>query len=187
MLIVWPGWKCCKPRVLTFDEFLAIPPCATGKHSTVEEKPPLQKAPPVDEHDAPAPKPIAAQKPPTNSSTSLKVQPAATPVRTPSPAPQESESDDPSLPIPPNTTCRRKGCDTSSDASGEPVGNKEECIYHPGQPLFHEGSKGWTCCKRRVLEFDEFLKIQGCKRKTKHLFRGSKKPSENEEAVLNVR
>jgi hypothetical protein len=40
-------------------------------------------------------------------------------------------------------------------------------------PIFHEGSKGYTCCKRRVLEFDEycrlvdeidyrFLKIPGC-------------------------
>ena len=35
--------------------------------------------------------------------------------------------------------------------------------FHPGQPVFHEGSKGWSCCARRVLEFEEFLKIKGCK------------------------
>ena len=40
-------------------------------------------------------------------------------------------------------------------------------------PIFHEGSKGYSCCKRKVLEFDEylqrlatadhrFLKIPGC-------------------------
>ena len=40
-------------------------------------------------------------------------------------------------------------------------------------PIFHEGSKGYSCCKRKVLEFDEylpkftvtkgrFLKISGC-------------------------
>eukprot|EP01108_Squamamoeba_japonica_P005566 TRINITY_DN4443_c0_g1_i2.p1 TRINITY_DN4443_c0_g1~~TRINITY_DN4443_c0_g1_i2.p1 ORF type:complete len:130 (-),score=22.05 TRINITY_DN4443_c0_g1_i2:8-397(-) len=23
-------------------------------------------------------------------------------------------------------------------------------------------SKGWSCCRRKVLEFDEFLKIEGC-------------------------
>jgi len=51
----------------------------------------------------------------------------------------------------------------------------EECIYHPGQALFHEGSKGWTCCKRRVLEFDEFMKIAGCKKKKRHLFVGKGK------------
>ena len=58
------------------------------------------------------------------------------------------------------------------------------------QPIFREGSKvrpkddscltcpqstplvpskGYLCCKRRVLEFDEFLKIGGCKT-GKHLF-----------------
>lgn len=29
--------------------------------------------------------------------------------------------------------------------------------------------QGYLCCKRRVLEFDEFLKIQGCKT-GRHLF-----------------
>ena len=34
--------------------------------------------------------------------------------------------------------------------------------------LHHRG-KGYLCCKRRVLEFDEFLKIEGCK-KGRHVF-----------------
>jgi len=54
--------------------------------------------------------------------------------------------------------------------------HEEECVYHPGVPLFHEGSKGWTCCKRRVLEFDEFMKIEGCKRRNRHCYVGKKKP-----------
>lgn len=33
------------------------------------------------------------------------------------------------------------------------------------------GSKGYSCCSRRVLEFDEFLKIAPCKEAT-HLFIG---------------
>jgi len=41
--------------------------------------------------------------------------------------------------------------------------------------FFHEGSKGYSCCKRRVLEFDEFMKIEGCKTKDRHLFVGSGK------------
>jgi len=41
-------------------------------------------------------------------------------------------------------------------------------------PLFHEGSKGWTCCKRRVLEFDEFMKIEGCKKRKRHCFVGKR-------------
>lgn len=51
----------------------------------------------------------------------------------------------------------------------------EKCIHHPGHPVFHEGSKGWSCCKKKVLDFDEFLKIEGCETKTKHMFVGSGK------------
>ena len=50
----------------------------------------------------------------------------------------------------------------------------QKCVYHPGQALFHEGSKGWTCCKKRVLEFDEFMKIPGCKERPRHCFIGKK-------------
>ena len=63
-------------------------------------------------------------------------------------------------------------------------------MYHPGQPIFHEGSKGWTCCKRRVLEFDEFMRIEGCKKKARHMYIGSGKKSKSkdeEEKVENVR
>lgn len=49
------------------------------------------------------------------------------------------------------------------------------CVYHPGQAVFHEGSKGWSCCKRRVLEFDEFMKIEGCKTRDRHCFVGKRK------------
>lgn len=59
-------------------------------------------------------------------------------------------------------------------------------MYHPGRALFHEGSKGWTCCKRRVLEFDEFMKIEGCKKKKRHLFVGKSRAG-GEEKVETVR
>lgn len=38
------------------------------------------------------------------------------------------------------------------------------------------------CCKRRVLEFDEFLKIEGCKQ-GKHCFVGKAKDPSVQEAV----
>lgn len=93
---------------------------------------------------------------------------------TPSPAPPpESEDDDPSLEIPDGRICRRKGCGKTYK-KGQSREN-ETCVHHPGAPLFHEGSKGYTCCKRRVLEFDQFMKIEGCKTSNKHLFIGSGK------------
>lgn len=101
----------------------------------------------------------------------------------PPPAP-ESDSDDPSLDIPPNTTCRRRGCNAQYSPSASR--DDEECVHHPGQPIFHEGSKGWGCCKKRVLEFDEFMKLPGCKTKGRHMFVGKGKKS-GEEKVNEVR
>jgi hypothetical protein len=178
-----PGWKCCKPRVLTFDEFLSIPPCTTGKHSTVDDTP------------APAPKP--AEDAPTLSSTAPSETEIAQPVAvpripqaqnrpSPSPAPPESEDDDPSLEIPAAQICRRRGCGATYTPGSSREG--ESCVFHPGAPLFHEGSKGYTCCKRRVLEFDQFLKLEGCTTKGRHLFVGSgKKGGSSEEKLDTVR
>jgi hypothetical protein len=60
-------------------------------------------------------------------------------------------------------------------------------VHHPGAPIFHEGSKGWSCCKRRVLEFDQFMNIEGCKTKPKHLFVGKAKDKDTEEKLDTVR
>lgn len=180
------GWKCCKPRYLTFDEFLSIPPCTTGKHSTVDDTP--QPDPPpsqVPEDVPPPPKPIA-----TNGHIPEKKvsrAPQAAPPAAPPPVQPESDSDDPAAEITPNITCRRRGCNVASTEESKVSREGEECVYHPGQALFHEGSKGWTCCKRRVLEFDEFMKIEGCKTKERHLFVGSKKDPNKEEEVSNIR
>lgn len=98
-------------------------------------------------------------------------QPAEGPAT--APQPPESEEDDPSLEIAEGKECRRRACTASYRKGASREG--EKCQHHPGVPIFHEGSKGYTCCKRRVLEFDEFMKIEGCKVKDKHMFIGSGK------------
>ncbi|KAL8832206.1 MAG: hypothetical protein Q9191_000422 [Dirinaria sp. TL-2023a] len=191
LLTFMVGWQCCTTRVLTFDEFLDIPPCTTGKHSTVNDAPNSKPAqsPDVTQGQNASPKPVSV----TNTApTSFPIpripralQPEPSTTATPAP---ESDSDDSLLAIPPGKVCKRHGCNAvspSEDSSGSR--EAKECIYHPGQALFHEGSKGWTCCKRRVLEFDEFLKIEGCKRKNRHLFIGRHKTTELEEALFVVR
>jgi hypothetical protein len=179
------GWKCCKPRVLTFDEFLSIPPCTTGKHSTTDIPPTIEKkqgGQDISESTTPPVKPVASIPEASRAPIS-----APQPTATPPPPPPESEDDDPSLEIPKGKICRRKAC--NEEYTGDRAG--EKCVYHPGAPLFHEGSKGYTCCKRRVLEFDEFMKIEGCKTKDKHLFVGSgekaKGNSGGEEVLETVR
>jgi len=170
------GWKCCKPRVLTFDEFMQISPCTTGKHSTVDDTP-VTAAPITQEEVPQAPKPVAETD--TSSRVPQPVPQAAHEAPPPEP---ESSSDDISIPVAPGTTCRRRGCGIQATADTASSRDGESCIYHPGVALFHEGSKGWTCCKRRVLEFDEFLKITGCQKKDRHLFVGSGKKGGKEGA-----
>ncbi|RFU76970.1 zinc-binding [Trichoderma arundinaceum] len=178
------GWKCCKPRVLTFDEFMEIPPCTTGTHSTTEKPPPVEEKPQIDE--AALAKKIAEAS--VSAPTRLPIQPAQH-IPTPPPPPPDSEDDDPSLEIPDGAECRRKACGAKYKKGSAREG--EECVHHPGVPIFHEGSKGYSCCKRRVLEFDQFMKIEGCKTKEKHLFVGSgkkdKAESGNEEILTTVR
>ncbi len=160
------GWKCCKPRVLTFDEFLSIPPCTTGKHSTTDVPPQIEKTQSSEVPDVQA----APETAPAPSRAPIA---APQTVPTPPPPAPESENDDPSLDIPDGKTCRRRTCGAQYKAGQSREG--EKCVYHPGVPIFHEGSKGYTCCKRRVLEFDEFMRIEGCETKDRHLFIGSGK------------
>jgi disease resistance protein len=56
--------------------------------------------------------------------------------------------------------CTKQGCRKEyTDAD-----NKENsCTYHDGKPIFHDIKKGWTCCNQIVYDWEEFMKIQGCK------------------------
>ncbi|KAJ1552121.1 Cysteine and histidine-rich domain-containing protein 1 [Nowakowskiella sp. JEL0078] len=55
--------------------------------------------------------------------------------------------------------CTRRGCGKSFK---DDENNEAACEFHSGGPVFHEGLKGWSCCSKRVIDFDEFLKIPGC-------------------------
>ncbi|KAL7627970.1 hypothetical protein AAE478_002166 [Parahypoxylon ruwenzoriense] len=176
------GWKCCKPRVLSFDEFLEIPPCTKGKHSTTDLPPEIEKKP-VENIDPNSPALSLAAKLAEAAETLPGRAPLAPqPAPTAPPPPPESEDDDPSLEIPDGKVCRRKGCNVAYK-KGQARSNDEKCVHHPGAPIFHEGSKGYTCCKRRVLEFDQFMKIEGCKTSPRHLFIGSGQEKSKEKAA----
>ncbi|WVQ74613.1 hypothetical protein IAR50_004214 [Cryptococcus sp. DSM 104548] len=198
------SWSCCKDTnkpVLEFDAFMKLPPCATGTHTSAPRAPP----------SAPAQKPDSSNSAPamtslkdgveTYGSAPPKVEnqtPVLTPASTPTAAAivggkkaeeekkevKEEEQDDLSLAVPEGARCKRTACGALWE--GEQVsrgeGEKAVCRYHPQSAVFHEGSKGYLCCKRRVLEFDEFIKIKGCK-EGKHLFVGQKKDETKEEFV----
>ncbi len=143
---------------------MTIEPCTEGKHSTTDLPPKIEKKEVepslVETTNIPPPPPRA---------------PISAPQSAPTPPPPlaESDDDDESIEILDGRVCRRKACGVSYQKGSSREG--EQCVHHPGVPIFHEGSKGYTCCKRRVLEFDQFMKIEGCKTKNRHLFVGSGK------------
>ncbi|KAK6099198.1 hypothetical protein MT418_000639 [Batrachochytrium dendrobatidis] len=158
------GWSCCTKRVTDFDAFLKIPGCTTGTHT--------DKAPEASVSVAAVSTTATDPKKSDNGVETFTMAsvPAALPASIPAvtaPVFLEKDMHDPADAIvAPGTLCKRKTCGQSflDDTS-----RSQECIHHPGAPVFHEGSKGWSCCTRRVLEFDEFLKIKGCST-SKHRF-----------------
>ncbi|TFY70522.1 hypothetical protein EVG20_g2471 [Dentipellis fragilis] len=173
------SWSCCntvnKP-VLEFDEFMKIPGCIRGNHSA--EPPKAEKTEqPAKENNAVKLTETDGQKEsytsvPVSVAPRVQSTPAVASAKPAAPAPPVEEEEDLDAQVPPGTKCRHHACEVrfASDAEhrrGDGPGTV--CTYHPGQPIFHEGSKGYMCCKRRVLEFDEFLKIEGCKQ-GRHVF-----------------
>jgi hypothetical protein len=159
--------------VLTFEEFMEIPACTEGTHSATDKPPELPKPAPETEAEL-------AQKIDKLNAAPAAAAAARTPVAvaqhapTPPPPPPESEDDDAALEIPDGRPCRRKGCGATYSSAAGRAGD-EKCVHHPGVAIFHEGSKGYSCCKRRVLEFDQFMALEGCATKDRHLFVGSGK------------
>lgn len=149
-----------------------IPPCTQGKHSTTDKPPQIEKkqetnselAVKIAAASAPARKPVAAQ-----------------PVAAPPPQQPEDEEDDPSVEVPDGAACKRRGCGAAYKKGSGREG--ESCVHHPGVPIFHEGSKGYSCCKKRVMEFDQFMQLEGCDMKDRHLFVGSGKDQEKKAAA----
>lgn len=184
------GWKCCKPRVLTFDEFLAIPPCTTGQHSAVDDGPKVEfsdtsqigaEVVQPKEEEVRKVKPLSERAKESLAASVASAGVVGTPrSSTPQPQVLEEDSDDEAEEVPHGATCKRKTCGETSKG-GKRNRSEEKCIFHPGIPVFHEGSKGYTCCKRRVLEFDEFMRIKGCKEREGHCFIGKREKAREAE------
>lgn len=158
------GWQCCPKRVDDFDEAMSLPGCTLGPHhsETPALKAQVMRNKPVDPKYLPkstsadgvetfsVPGALSASSPASSS--------AVTPVP---PVQIVEEPDDPlDAVIAVGTKCRHNGC---KDAFVDDSSRTEPCVYHPGLAVFHEGSKYWSCCKPRCAEFEEFLKIEGCK------------------------
>ncbi|KAH9005184.1 chord-domain-containing protein [Lactarius hatsudake] len=173
------SWSCCntvnKP-VLDFDEFMTIPGCTRGVHT----------------EDAPKVEPKETPSTPNKSLTMTETSDGKEVYTTRSALSRPQGPTEPTAAIPaapPASDKKAEADEDDSDASGCKVtfvSNEEnrngdgpgtKCVYHPGA--------GYFCCKRRVLEFDEFLKIEGCA-EGRHLF-VPKSRGDHAEEVVNCR
>lgn len=159
------GWQCCSKRVVDFDEAMSLPGCALGPHKSIapELKTQVMRNKPVDPKYLPKTS-VGGVETFDLGGAATAPRPAKLTAGVVAPAPPAivEEPDDPmDAVIEVGTKCRHNGCHRGVFAGDD--SRTETCVYHPGLAVFHEGNKYWTCCKPRCAEFEEFLKIPGCK------------------------
>lgn len=181
------GWSCCKRRTTDFSDFLSIVGCTKGPHN--KEKPPEPVKPDVkssgerkegedlkpkfNEYIISAPKPQNAIHRPSPDEPVVRLQhkvasslkAALEKLKLSENAAEKKEEDSDEIKI--GTSCKNGGCTKSFEG---PASNSETCMYHSGCPIFHEGMKYWSCCKRKTSDFNTFLSQEGCTKGT-HLWR----------------
>ncbi|XP_042560174.1 cysteine and histidine-rich domain-containing protein 1-like [Clupea harengus] len=176
------GWSCCKRRTTDFSDFLSIAGCSKGPHN--KEKPPEPEKPEGNKEDGDnqktfnerviqAPKPLEAIQRPSGDEPLVRLQQkvssslkqALEKLKISPDVEEKKDEDGDEIKI--GTTCKNGGC---TKLFNGPESNEEVCLYHAGFPIFHEGMKYWTCCKRKTCDFNTFLSLEGCTRGT-HLWR----------------
>lgn len=204
----WSCCKDTNKPVMEFDQFLAIPGCSTtNAHSTEKQAlPTIKNGAVVDDADPlPAAADVQAESKRANAKemsakadntadilqplsgmsllaaqNATAAQSTSSPTNQPHAQDQAVEEQDPAdadATLSPGVVCKRAGCGYKH-GGGVRDRSSESCKHHKGSPIFHEGSKGWSCCKRRVLDFNDFLQIQPCTTsKFGHLFVGAAKPA----------
>ncbi|KAF7206513.1 cysteine and histidine-rich domain-containing protein 1 [Nothobranchius furzeri] len=181
------GWSCCKRRTTDFSDFLSIAGCTKGPHN--KEKPPEPVKPDVktsgekkeleaqkpkfNEYIISAPKPQEAICRPSSNEPMVRLQnkvsaslkQALEKLKLSENTAEMKEEDGDEVKI--GTSCKNGGCTKNFEG---PTSDSDVCLYHTGVPIFHEGMKYWSCCKRKTSDFNTFLSQEGCTKGT-HLWR----------------
>ncbi len=141
------SWSCCnetpagRPQ-LEFDAFMQIKGCAEAPSHTTEKQELPEGAKPI-QTSAPA-----AEAGPSRAS--IPAAPVATASKAQQPtAPKPEEQDPEEAQVQAGAQCKRSGCKVAFEG-GSRDRSKEQCRYHKGVAIFHEGSKvGPLACYSR--------------------------------------
>ncbi|CAK9296790.1 unnamed protein product [Gordionus sp. m RMFG-2023] len=151
-------WSCCSKKCINFTDFLNIPGCCKGKHlneKPVEEKPKEFKAIYVK-----STKELPIDRPSINE--------PLTKIRTIMDKAFNNQNKFNNLINQDNKKSTEPSMDEicSHHACGviycKALKDDTVCCYHPGQPVFHEGMKYWSCCQKKTSDFTTFLNQMGC-------------------------
>lgn len=153
------GWSCCKDKVVyDWDDFGTIEGCVVGKHSQIDPKLKFAASPTVQ----------AANKAEANNPGTAPVIKSIDEFNASNPEAKTALNSFKQTVTTVHTTprkdgkgkCIHKGCLQWYDLNNN---DDESCLYHPGNAVFHDRAKYWSCCPdHKAYEFEEFQKIPGC-------------------------
>eukprot|EP00828_Plagiopyla_frontata_P033948 TRINITY_DN4411_c0_g1_i1.p2 TRINITY_DN4411_c0_g1~~TRINITY_DN4411_c0_g1_i1.p2 ORF type:complete len:245 (+),score=56.46 TRINITY_DN4411_c0_g1_i1:124-858(+) len=151
------GWTCCNKIVYDWDEFEQIPPCATGLHTDVKQDDgseffqsnTVSNAQKALENQGT--KQVVKSIDDYNKEEELKKKKLQ----------EEEAKKEKKLFINAKGFCKclNKGCNKDFK---EEENNDQACHYHPGEPIFHDVKKFWTCCKAESYDWDDFMQLPTC-------------------------
>jgi hypothetical protein len=167
----YKSWTCCNKKSVDFSTFLSYPGCKKGKHSSEKKAETVRLVPQTEIRPEKQEEVIiwnGLNEPDQRPSDEKKFTELP---KIPSAGLTESIKkfleDDVNksmneLSI--GTNCKNLGC---KQVYNGPETNDEECSFHPGEEVFHEGMKFYSCCNIKTSDFDSFLRQVGCQ-KTSH-------------------
>lgn len=160
-------WNCCNQKSTDFSTWLSLKGCTRGRHNG--EKPAIEK------HEKPETKikpEISSDelivwnglnKPAARHDLPMMMRPIKTELteaalkaieKYNARKPEEIESN-----VHIGVSCKNPGCEKVYEGEKS---DSENCIYHNGVAIFHEGMKYWSCCEKKTSDFSAFLEQKGC-------------------------
>lgn len=160
----YKGWSCCNKKCTDFTEFLNIKGCTLSPHSNIQpvepEKPKVEEIVENEIIEVKPKVPSKLQRPSFDSTmVTLKPEIASSLKQQISNVQNVVDNIVDSSVINIGTKCKNGGCNVFYEG---PETDSTKCIYHPGVPIFHEGLKFWSCCRKRTTDFNAFLNQVGC-------------------------
>ncbi|KJH40338.1 chord [Dictyocaulus viviparus] len=162
-------WNCCNKKSTDFGTWLNYPGCTRGKHNgqkpaDIVKVAAVKEIRPEKEEDVIVWKGLnkpAERKTETDRKEVplfVEVTPGAKSALQRFREQAKSESEN-ALRI--GAPCRNNSCDKTYSG---PESDCIPCIHHPGQAVFHEGMKYWSCCEKKTSNFNAFLAQTGCQK-----------------------